>query len=488
MRLDNLRRSFRFSSSLFVPVGLFLLALGLRLYCLDCRSLWGDEVASIETAQRGVAAVVTDRFGWMRVQPPLHYLIVWLTTLPVDPTTTSALVRLPSAVIGALTVPVLYTLGHLLFGRPQGILAALLLAFAPIHLDYSQNVRPYTMLVFITTLSVYCLVMATRTNSPWWWMASGISMAVNLLNAYFALTLALPALLPYAVWLLWRLWRGPGKSPLLLIAASVSAVAVALIGLLVLMDILQVPRAGPNLSRLALPSLLTSPIELSTWFTQFGLGGQLERIVQLVFLLAALLGVYFAVRARRWEGLFICACFNLIPVAILTVLGTTNAVFPRYALFTMPFYYLLIAGGLVYLAALLLRAVGALRGSRQGWAAMVYVPVLLVFAFGVSNYVRTDVAQALSYRPDYRGASRFLQKQAGPEDTILFLGWNATVSNFYWKWQPPARSFYALDPRLFAGRGSGSVYWVFSYEGESPPRQCRIRGGRKWRRLTMCTC
>src|SRR5918997_4358301 len=76
---------------------IFLLSLGLRVYCLDCYSLWFDEIASLEVAQYGPGFFFTDRFGWMRVQTPLHYLTVWLTTLLADPSTTAALVRLPSA-------------------------------------------------------------------------------------------------------------------------------------------------------------------------------------------------------------------------------------------------------------------------------------------------------------------------------------------------------------------------------------------------------
>jgi hypothetical protein len=69
-----------------ILTGLTLLALGLRLYDINSFSLWFDELASIEVAHRGVNFFLTDRFGWMLVQTPLHYLTVWLTLLPVDPT------------------------------------------------------------------------------------------------------------------------------------------------------------------------------------------------------------------------------------------------------------------------------------------------------------------------------------------------------------------------------------------------------------------
>src|SRR5215210_3274815 len=124
------RQSKRFSYTVLLLVGIFLLGLALRLFCLDCQSLWYDEVASIEVAQRGLGAIFTDRFGWMHVQTPLHYLLVWLTIQPVDPTSTALLVRLPSALAGALTPVVVYGLGKELFGRPQGLLTSLLIALS----------------------------------------------------------------------------------------------------------------------------------------------------------------------------------------------------------------------------------------------------------------------------------------------------------------------------------------------------------------------
>src|SRR6476659_3705600 len=84
-------------------LGLVLLAgLGLRLYGLDSYSLWMDEVESIAMAQRGIAAIFGDRFGFYANQTPWHYLLVWLTIQPIDPATTSVLVRFPSVLTGAL--------------------------------------------------------------------------------------------------------------------------------------------------------------------------------------------------------------------------------------------------------------------------------------------------------------------------------------------------------------------------------------------------
>src|SRR5438477_4388529 len=187
----------RFLIACLFAAGLFLLPLGLRLYCLDCRGYWGDEVASLDAAGLGIPAIFTGRFGYLSNQTPLHYFIVWFTMQPADPTTTALLVRLPSALVGALTALLTYGLGRELFGRTQGILAALLVALSAPLINYSQDLRPYSMLVFLTCLSVYCLLRAERTGAALWWAAFAAATIANLLNAYLALTLVMPTLAPY---------------------------------------------------------------------------------------------------------------------------------------------------------------------------------------------------------------------------------------------------------------------------------------------------
>jgi 4-amino-4-deoxy-L-arabinose transferase-like glycosyltransferase len=454
------------------PCVLFLVALSLRLYCLDCRTLWSDEIASIEVAQRGLQALLTDRFGWMRVQTPLHYLIVWLTIQPVDPIATAALVRLPSAIAGALTPLAVYGLGRELFGRPQGLLAASMLALAPVHINYSQDVRPYALLTLLTVASVYSLLVAHRTGLPKWWLAFALLSVANVLNAYVSLTLVLPALAPYLLWLLWKLRPRPSGPRKPFAYALLSLGMLALAALLMLVDMLQVPRVPPDLGLLASSALFLSPLELLSWFSQLGIGGQLERLVQLALLLLMLSGLLFAVRARRHGGAALCLLFILVPAIILAILSTTNVVFQRYALFVMPFYFLLVGNGVVLLSRPLpTRLTNSVRFPRPISllpATLAAALVALAFLAGTGNYMSRDRHQELTYRPDFRSAHTYLLQSARPEDTIVLMGWDALASTFYWRGNPPAAAYSALDPDLFRHHPRGAVYWLASYDFDLP--------------------
>jgi 4-amino-4-deoxy-L-arabinose transferase-like glycosyltransferase len=451
---------------------IFIVSLGLRLYCLDCYSLWFDEIASLEVAQYGPSFFFTDRFGWMRVQTPLHYLTVWLTTLLADPTSTAVLVRLPSALAGALTTLVVYALGKEMFGRLQGFLAAGLLAVSFIHLTYSQDVRPYTLLVLLTALSVYCLLRAERTGTGRWWAAFAAASIANVLTSYNVLTLVLPALGPYVLWVLWKAWREREAAPRALPYACLSLAAVGLAAVPMALDMLSVPRTPPDLRALRPTAFLTAPVELVSWFSLPGVS-ELQRIVPAAMLLFMVAGVYPLVTRGRRSGIALCLLFVWLPACVLVVLGTTNVVYQRYALFVMPFYLLLVANGMVTLASLgsaFRRLPGVVTPLRVA-AIGLTCAVLALLSYSGLRYAVAAAAPEVQVvdRSDFRAVSRYLTERATPQDTIIFAGWDPTVSNFYWKDRPPAPTYSIVDPTLFARKAGGSIYWVVSYQFDTPP-------------------
>lgn len=467
---------------------IFSLSLGLRVYCLDCYSLWFDEIASLEVAQYGPAFFFTDRFGWMRVQTPLHYLMVWLTTLVADPTTTAFFVRLPSTLAGALTTLAVYALGKEMFGRVQGLLAAGLLSVSFIHLNYSQDVRPYTVLALFTALSVYCLLRAERAGDWQWWTAFAAASIASALTSYNVLTLVLPALGPYLLWVLWKAWRNRGTAPKSLLYGVASVALVGLAALPMALDMLSVPRIPPDLRALQPLAFFTAALELVSWFSLPGVL-DLQRLVPTVMLLFMVAGIYPLVLRVRRSGIALCLLFLALPTGLLVVLGTTNVVYQRYALFVMPFYLLLVANGVVTLASLARSPQGlpkraprrasavapALRATAVASAAI--LAVLLSYSGLRYAVAGVDPGAVVVDRSDFRRVSDYLASRVTPQDTIIFAGWDPTVSVFYWKGKPPAPTYSVVDPLLFKRQAGGSIYWVVSYQFDAPPE---LSSGPRW--------
>lgn len=182
-RMDKL--SPRFRASL-----LFAAALGLRLYGLGTQSLWFDEIYTWFVArlpwQEGWQFLVADG-----VHPPLFYWLFKLWLAPWGPHPAEWILRFPSALIGAASVPALYFLGRRWFGENTGLLAALLLAVSPFNIWYSQEARMYSLVVLLAILVMGLYGLARQSGSRRIWGAFLLASACGYMVHYFALLLPL---------------------------------------------------------------------------------------------------------------------------------------------------------------------------------------------------------------------------------------------------------------------------------------------------------
>ncbi|NLG96709.1 MAG: hypothetical protein GX491_05055 [Chloroflexi bacterium] len=166
------------ASTCFICV-LFLISLLLRVYHIGFSSFWLDEA--------GVAMAITspDLAGMFAIQQthvmamPLDYLVGWVVARFCQ---SDACLRMPSAVWGALTIPLVYALACRFISRPAAALSALMLALAPFHIYYSQELRFYASLTFFYTLATLLLWEALQKPSLRRWAAF---ILVTAVGSYF---------------------------------------------------------------------------------------------------------------------------------------------------------------------------------------------------------------------------------------------------------------------------------------------------------------
>jgi len=463
------------SLSFALVAGIVLLGLALRVAFLDSYSLWNDEVISIEAAQRGVQAIFNERFGVLGNQTVWYHLLLWASALPADPATTAFFVRLPEALAGAMVPLVVYGLGRELFGRPQGMVAALLAVLSPALIDRSQDARQYSMVVFLTVCMAYCLVRADRTGKSAWWWLFALAASANLLISYTSLVLVMPPFALYVIYLVVRAWRGRGelvRGYLLSIFTSVAVVlAVAMLSLLAVSHVsrspIDVTQLSPALFYVVIVSAFGS-------FMHAGMDSRLENLFQPLLAVLACLGAYWGIRSggQGRKGAYLCGAIALLPVLTLAVLSTGSVVFSRYALFCAPFYILLIAHGLVTAVEMANRMRGRPTGQvlRAG-AVCLCATVAGVYLFGVYAFYTPGGHLEQSLRPDFRDAAAYLSATAHREDTIIVADrpmHGLQVMSYYWKRQAPADTFTMSDPTIFAHESKGDVYWVFWLLDGSP--------------------
>jgi hypothetical protein len=164
-----------------------LLGLGLRLYRLDGRSLWLDEMVTAWVTRFESLWQVFDFLRYWPDNTPFIYVQAWLLKGLGGG---EWAVRLPYAVAGSLTVPALYLLGRALWGRRVGLLAALFMAVIPFAVWYSQEARSYAPLMLFTTLQALSAYRAVTRARPLDWLGLALFTVLNLYTNYLALAVA----------------------------------------------------------------------------------------------------------------------------------------------------------------------------------------------------------------------------------------------------------------------------------------------------------
>jgi mannosyltransferase len=155
--------------------------------------------------------------------PPLFYVLEWFSAKLFGSGEVS--MRLISALAGTATVPVTYELGRALVSRRVAIVAGALLAVNPMLFWYSQDARPYALLVFLSALSFLCLVRAVESPTPLRLASWAAVCVLAFATHWFAGFL----IAPEAAWLLLRCQERRGAIGAVLGAGTAMAVLLPLL-------------------------------------------------------------------------------------------------------------------------------------------------------------------------------------------------------------------------------------------------------------------
>ncbi len=188
---------------------ILVLAIGLRLINLGGRSLWYDEAFAVLFAEKGLSAMLYGTLtpvagGAADIHPLLYYstLNVWMHFFGESAFT----VRLLSVIYGVATVAVIYLLAKTLFDEKTGLVAALITAIAPFHVQYSQETRMYALLGLFLMAASWCFIKAWRSNDAqtietpfrvkWrYWLGfgvfAGLAMYTQQLAAFYLVSIGL---------------------------------------------------------------------------------------------------------------------------------------------------------------------------------------------------------------------------------------------------------------------------------------------------------
>lgn len=161
-----------------------------RLLGLAHISLWLDEIlGTLQTS--GSFAQVWQALKIDGVHPPLWGLVNWLTQMVTDSELHRRLVPIAFAIV---TILLLTDLVARQFGRATALYAAVIAAFSPLHVRYSQELRPYSLGLMMLVLAVWLVDRAVERGRTRDWVLFSVFLWLGFSSLYLVTAILLPAL------------------------------------------------------------------------------------------------------------------------------------------------------------------------------------------------------------------------------------------------------------------------------------------------------
>jgi mannosyltransferase len=136
-----------------LPAVVGALALSLRLYGLGDKPFWMDEITSLHRATATVPHLIADALHGNHY--PTYFLLLWLIA---HIGTSQWMLRLPSAVFGAVGAWLACEIGRKAAGPRSGAIAGLLMALSPFEVQLGQEARSYTLVSCLILIALFGLV------------------------------------------------------------------------------------------------------------------------------------------------------------------------------------------------------------------------------------------------------------------------------------------------------------------------------------------
>lgn len=189
---------------LFLPLLILLASACCLMWQLDAKSLWIDELFTVEIAQRPDAASVIAAVQHTEGRPPLYYLLAHYWVQAAGPSDFS--LRFFSVLAALPCLAFLWALARRLAGRRFATIALTLLGFSPLFLLYGRMARAYFLSVLLALAVSYLFVRLLHRQTGLAWLGYGLSALALLYTDYMTASILLAQGLFMVV--CWRRYRG----------------------------------------------------------------------------------------------------------------------------------------------------------------------------------------------------------------------------------------------------------------------------------------
>jgi uncharacterized membrane protein len=358
-----------------------MLAAFLRFYKLGEWSFWYDEIFTL----RDISKIF--EFSLFNQQ-----VSRWLIFGVVDSMGISEFnARLVPALVGVISVPVLYFPTRKMFNTPIAMLFAVFLAISPWHLYWSQNARFYTTLLLFYSLGLFLVYFALEEDKPWYLVFALFFFGLAVMERVFA-----AMLIPVVATYLLGIWILPFGKPKGFNRRNI---------LILLVPTLLIAFAGSY-------RFIGNP---EKWFEGFGwinnnpvwiLSGIVFYIGIPVICMGLATAIYYLIERDR--GAFLLAIAAVLPALVIVFLSMVQYAANRYIFVSLTPWLILSAAGVWEL----------FRQNRGRSAVLVAGVLAILIAFPMGENVLYYQYQN-GNRDDWKGAFELVEKLKKPGDIVI---------------------------------------------------------------------
>jgi len=388
-----------------ILLSLTLVGCILRFFNLGFNSLWLDEASTYTFAKMSIPeiwqATAAGEFN-----PPLFY---WIEHVMLTFGNNEVILRFVPAILGILTIPLVYYIGKEFMDRNVGIIAAALCTFSPFLLFYSQEARAYSMGLFFVAFAMVFFLKALKTNELSHWILFGLMSALAFWSHFYTLVV-IGTLFLYALAVkIPEIIRDIRAFKPLVAAGAVFAVICLPLLLATIQLFAKRTSGGPTFGIQGAGIILETFRQLS--------GFSME--LMYLFLILFVIGVVQAFLLDRKKGVLLVVLI-ILPFVISWFLSFSIPMVPRYLIILAPVFFIGIA-----LAYKPVYTFINNRGVVYGFmAVLILLSVTTPFFLG---YYTTYTKE------DWRGLSQQMHGITSPGDAIVLVpGYIAQPFDYYY--------------------------------------------------------
>jgi uncharacterized membrane protein len=355
---------------------------------------------------------------------PLHFFVLHFTAYFGK---SEFALRLPSAIFGLLTIPLIYKTGEVLFGRKEGLFSAFLLSISFIHIYYSQEARAYSMMTFFSLLSIYYFYMSLEHNNKYLWAGFVISTSLAFYSYYYTVFLLITECLFYVI-VNSRCSINP-KFSIHFDRKTLSYFAVSIISILLLISPLLYPFIEQSLYRTSNVPLTWGLGQTSHFFNSIVKNlSTTSTYSSYIYVFMFFTGIITSLKQKkkREKIIFLALIFG-IPLLAGYILSAKMPFVPRYVLFVLPAYLLIISRGITGSLELLVKTMPLRDNYIKILMNICLIIMLLSFSFGPLSHYYSNIE-----KEEWGATADYVEASTGPEDIIVLMPNSTALPFFYY--------------------------------------------------------